>query len=121
MRRLHGAHSSKSQAGLQLAVARSIGDIELKQPTALLSSEPDVHVRLIDREDQAVVLGCDGVFDVLSNEDVVQLLSSTTDAAWMFSPDATPKQAAGRIVRQAYQKGSTDNISVIVVGIKHDS
>ena len=123
MRRLHGAHSRKAQSGLQLAVARSFGDIELKQPVALLSADPDVHIRTIGPQDQAVVIGCDGVFDVLSNEEVVQLLAAEgaplSLSQPLFNADATPKQAAGRIVRRAYEQGSTDNISVIVVGLEH--
>eukprot|EP00730_Choanoeca_flexa_P001865 TRINITY_DN10816_c0_g1_i1.p1 TRINITY_DN10816_c0_g1~~TRINITY_DN10816_c0_g1_i1.p1 ORF type:complete len:405 (+),score=92.66 TRINITY_DN10816_c0_g1_i1:66-1280(+) len=107
--RKHGPRSKQAQPGLQLAVARSFGDIELKQPTPLLTAEPDVNIRQLEPSDEAVVIACDGVFDVMTNDDVGTLVRDhLTD----------PDKAAEMIVREAYSKGSTDNISVIVLKLQ---
>ena len=65
-----------------LAVSRALGDYDYKNvsglpPTEqLVSAEPDLNV--IDRspEDEFLVLACDGVWDVMSNQEVVQYIKS---------------------------------------------
>ena len=56
-----------------------------------------------------VVLACDGVWDVLSN----------AEAAALVAADApTLRDRAGAVVKAAFDKGSTDNISVVVIRIE---
>merc|ERR1712187_886341 len=52
------------------AMSRSFGDIRLKEPTEILTANPGVNVVTLTQEDWAVVLACDGVFDVMSDSDV---------------------------------------------------
>ena len=61
----------------------------------------------IDENDKFLVVGCDGVFDVLSNDDV---------AAVAFNAPS-PVDAAFAVRNAAFGSGSTDNISVIVVDL----
>lgn len=90
---------------------RSIGDQELKRPTAIISSTPDVSLRLLQpREDKFLVLACDGVWDVLSDDEVAKLV---------MEPDTvSDTDKAGKVVAEAYKRGSTDNISVVVVSLQ---
>jgi hypothetical protein len=53
-----------------------------------------------------LVIACDGVWDVLSDDDAVAI------AAKHFGK---PKDAAEAVVRQAYSKGSRDNLTATVV------
>lgn len=51
-----------------------------------------------------VVLGSDGLWDVMSNE----------DAAKMARKSTSPEVAARKLATEAYLRGSEDNISVLV-------
>jgi protein phosphatase 1G len=108
-----------------LNLSRAIGDLEYKKNPSLLpedqiiSSTPDV--LCIDRcsEDEFIVLGCDGVWDVMSNEDCVQFIRSRLDegkplkeiceeiADECLSPDPKATQGLG-----------ADNITCIIVDVR---
>lgn len=54
-----------------LAVSRSVGDAEFKsEDMALVIAEPEIEFRVLDRErDEFVVIACDGLWDVMKNEE----------------------------------------------------
>ncbi|KAK5840697.1 hypothetical protein F383_20162 [Gossypium arboreum] len=60
-----------------LALSRAIGDHCVKEFG--LISVPDVTQRNITNNDQFVILATDGVWDVISNEEAVEIVSSTED------------------------------------------
>ncbi|KAB1213932.1 putative protein phosphatase 2C 73 [Morella rubra] len=60
-----------------LALSRALGDYSLKDFG--LISVPDVTQRNITSRDKFVILATDGVWDVLSNQEAVQIVSSTSD------------------------------------------
>ncbi|XP_074320338.1 putative protein phosphatase 2C 34 [Silene latifolia] len=60
--------------GPGLALSRALGDHSLKKYG--LISEPQVMLRHININDQFVILATDGVWDVVSNEKAVQIVSS---------------------------------------------
>ncbi|XP_052194245.1 probable protein phosphatase 2C 73 isoform X2 [Diospyros lotus] len=62
-----------------LAMSRAFGDYCVKDFG--LISVPEVTHRRITSKDQFVVLATDGVWDVISNEEAVQIVSSTADRA----------------------------------------
>ncbi|KAK7263634.1 hypothetical protein RJT34_31227 [Clitoria ternatea] len=57
-----------------LAMARAFGDFCLKEYGVI--SIPEFSHRLLTERDQFIVLASDGVWDVLSNEEVVEIVSS---------------------------------------------
>lgn len=65
-------------------------------------------------DDAFLILACDGVWDVLTDQEAA-------DVALAAGPAACERDRAGQVVRAAYHKGSTDNISVVVVSIKSKS
>jgi len=106
-----------------LAVSRSIGDSDLKmgdkvtpcwqmtdmaQGKPLVSSEPVYTVTEVTKEDAFVILACDGIWDVLSDQQAVDVIKSH-----ILSGDEGLGAAA--LVKAAADKGSGDNLSVIVV------
>ncbi|XP_052737491.1 uncharacterized protein LOC112055609 isoform X2 [Bicyclus anynana] len=94
----------------QLAVSRAIGDAQYKP---YVTARPEMVVVELDGDEDFVVVACDGLWDVLS-EDAVAL---SVYKQLMSDPDdlkAVPKN----LVRQAKRDGSEDNISVIVVFLK---
>merc|ERR1712050_259204 len=89
-----------------LAMTRSFGDLYFKKPTLLSIAEPDIQIVPLSDKDLFIVLATDGVFDVLSNQEVV-------DMALRHWSD--PEEAAKNIVRSAYKRGSEDNLTVLVI------
>ena len=66
-----------------LAVSRALGDYEYKnvegkgQCEQLVSPEPEISVESRSAEnDEFLILACDGVWDVMSNEDLVEFVRS---------------------------------------------
>ena len=66
-----------------LAVSRALGDFEYKMDFSidaaeqLVSPEPEISVIPRDDEvDEFIVIGCDGIWDVMSNEEVGDYIRS---------------------------------------------
>ncbi|CEG37025.1 phosphomevalonate kinase [Plasmopara halstedii] len=94
------------ESSTYLAVSRAFGDRSLKIPTALVSCEPEIKRVEVHPDDLFLILACDGVWDVLSAQDAVDItLPHFYDA----------KAAANAVVKAAYKKGSTDNLTVTVI------
>lgn len=74
-----------------LAMARSLGDFCLKDYG--LSSIPEVFYRKLTEEDELIILATDGVWDVLSNDEAVAIVSS-----------AFPKETAAKCLVKAAVK-----------------
>ena len=116
-----------------LSMSRSLGDRTLKKNEPLILAQPEV-IKVSVEPGDIVVLGCDGVWDVLSNESVASLITyqNKFDISELQIVHEAPKttrqekfmKEAGsdekltilsRIVRdKAYGKGSSDNISVLM-------
>jgi serine/threonine protein phosphatase PrpC len=77
-----------------------------QEPAKLVIAKPEVTVQRVESTDLFLVIACDGVWDVLSDDDAVAI------AAKHFGK---PKDAAEAVVRQAYSKGSRDNLTATVV------
>jgi protein phosphatase PTC1 len=65
------------------------------------------HVEL-QATDTHLVVACDGLWDVVSDQDVC-------DALLAPGEDATAQGLANRLLIKALKAGSTDNISVVVI------
>jgi protein phosphatase 1L len=89
-----------------LAMTRSIGDLYFKTPTPLAIPDPEMQVVPLTDKDLFLVMLTDGIVDVMSNQDVVDLVLKH----WQ-----DPEEAAKLVVRTAHQKGSDDNLTVLVI------
>ncbi|KAL7583380.1 hypothetical protein Lser_V15G42657 [Lactuca serriola] len=89
------------QAALQ--VTRSIGDDDLKPG---VTAEPEVTETILSDEDEYLVMGSDGLWDVVRNDEVVEIMKKTVKEPGMCSK---------RLAMEAAERGSNDNITVIVV------
>eukprot|EP00250_Pteridium_aquilinum_P009697 c18868_g1_i1 orf=644-2398(-) len=106
-----------------LALSRAIGDRYLKR---YVISEPEVTCIQRDSDDEVLILGSDGLWDVISNDYACDVARKALLAARKkrenrtFSPGEDPASAsvAALLVKLAYSKGSKDNISVVVVDLK---
>ncbi|XP_017698925.1 protein phosphatase 2C 50-like [Phoenix dactylifera] len=110
-----------------LAMSRSIGDRYLKP---WIIPEPEVTIVPRVREDECLILASDGLWDVMSNEEVCDaarrriLLWHKKNAGAASSAqrgegaDPAAQSAAEYLAKLALQKGSKDNITIIVVDLK---
>lgn len=89
-----------------LAISRALGDTCLKP---FVTAEPRIVEGRLGRDNDRAVLACDGVWDVLSPEEVIA-------AARLYDD---PQAAAGCISEMAKQAGSGDNITVIALDLRH--
>ncbi len=97
-----GGFVSQGRVNGMLAVSRAFGDLFLA-PT--INTEPHVVIDEIHDKDEFMIIACDGVFDVLTDQAAVDVIRACK----------TPKDAAALLKDTAYHRGSTDNISVIVL------
>ncbi|KAF4367046.1 hypothetical protein G4B88_016758 [Cannabis sativa] len=110
-----------------LAMSRSIGDRYLKP---WIIPEPEVTFLPRAKEDDCLILASDGLWDVMTNEEVCELArkriliwhkkNGGTLPLERRGEDIDPaaQAAAEYLSNRALQKGSKDNISVIVVDLK---
>ena len=69
-----------------LNLSRSIGDLKYKQSTNLkpeeqiITAEPDVLQHKLDPKDEFFIVACDGVWDVLSNQEAVDFVRTRIQA-----------------------------------------
>ncbi|XP_069811464.1 protein phosphatase 1B isoform X1 [Dendropsophus ebraccatus] len=98
-----------------LAVSRALGDydykcVDGKGPTEqLVSPEPEVYEIVRAEDDEFIILACDGIWDVMSNEelcDFVKYRLQLTDDL---------EKVCNSVVDTCLHKGSRDNMSIVLV------
>ncbi|KAG2393722.1 hypothetical protein C9374_007253 [Naegleria lovaniensis] len=89
-----------------LSVTRSFGDHAMKE---WVISEPyHSFVDLTENEYDYLILACDGVWDVISDQDCVNLIHENANTM-------NCQQLAEFILKRSLSLGSTDNISIIII------
>ncbi|XP_041468468.1 protein phosphatase 1B-like isoform X2 [Lytechinus variegatus] len=98
-----------------LAVSRALGDYDYKNnpkipPTEqLVSAEPEVTVIERTDEEEFIVLACDGIWDVMSNEELCQFIRSRLAITDHLA------EICNQVIETCLQKGSRDNMSIVIV------
>lgn len=84
-------------------------------------AEPEVRVYKRNKLDEFIVIGTDGLWDVVSNDLTCEVVRKSLDGQTrrMFPERDGAVDAAAILAELAIAKGSKDNISVIVVDL-HD-
>jgi len=88
-----------------LTVSRSIGDRLFKQKCPVINIPETETIGLNGRE-LCIILASDGLWDVLNSDHVVDYVDRYY---------STPEKLTRRLIELAYQKGSTDNVTVIAI------
>jgi hypothetical protein len=109
----------------KLSVSRSIGDIEAKLEILggkpeVLSAIPQIHNFKINPETDFIVLGCDGIFEKLTNTEVIHSIWSMSDLN-MLGSDINEQCArcADIIIRNCLDVQSNDNLTCIIIGFEN--
>ncbi|KAI9479064.1 phosphatase 2C [Coemansia sp. RSA 989] len=90
-----------------LAVTRSLGDHSLKQ---FVIGNPYTTETRLDDNDDVLILACDGLWDVCSDQDAVDLVRDEPD----------PARASEKLLQHALDNDSMDNITTMVFRIPRD-
>lgn len=102
-----------------LAVSRAFGDLQLKTADesvggfgAYVTADPEIIEEVVTPQDEFIVLASDGLWDVFTDQDAI-------DFAKKYLPDK-PQAAAEALCREAFQRQSQDNVTVVVVVFHHN-
>ncbi|ESL07414.1 protein phosphatase 2C [Trypanosoma rangeli SC58] len=103
---------------LSLGITRAIGDAGFKldeytdgKPSGIIADAETQTTKLTDR-DEFLVIGCDGLWDVMSYDRVVQFCSQ------LAAEGVPPQDITDRLCQEALQQGSTDNVTCVYINIK---
>eukprot|EP01113_Clastostelium_recurvatum_P049724 TRINITY_DN925_c0_g1_i2.p1 TRINITY_DN925_c0_g1~~TRINITY_DN925_c0_g1_i2.p1 ORF type:complete len:299 (-),score=56.42 TRINITY_DN925_c0_g1_i2:66-962(-) len=97
-----------------LAVSRALGDAEFKMPLNRavgnwVSAEPDVNAFDVTPHHTFLIIACDGLWDKMTYQEAVDFVAARK------AEGKSPQETAELIVQESFNKGSTDNITTIIV------
>ena len=87
-----------------------MGDGDFKIPTSeanFVSSEPYVNVIQLEKEYKFILLACDGLFDKVTHQEAIAFLYKQ-----LQNGDA--KAACNALADLALERGSTDNVTIVL-------
>lgn len=100
-----------------LAVSRALGDYSYKQRSDLpaeqqqVSAEPDIEIHERTSKDQFLLLCCDGIWDVMSNDEVGSFMNDSFLKGWK---GMQLHETLEQLLDTCLEKGSRDNMSGVV-------
>ena len=118
----HKIKLSKS-SDTKLAVSRAFGDFDFKTNTDLPSDEqavtcsPEFTVHLRSSKDQFLVLACDGVWDVMNNDEVGKFVFDQ----YASNNNALLADIGDELLKECLARGSRDNMTALIVKIPYDT
>ncbi|XP_019417448.1 PREDICTED: probable protein phosphatase 2C 27 [Lupinus angustifolius] len=104
----------------QLGVSRAIGDWHLdgmketSERGGPLSAEPELKLTTLTKEDEFLIIGSDGIWDVFSSQNAVDF------ARRRLQEHNNEKLCCKEIVHEAKKRGSTDNLTLVMVCFNSD-
>jgi len=109
-----------------LAISRAFGDFQLKMPrlqSDVVSYIPDITSTELTDQDSFVIVACDGLWDVIEDQDAVDIVVEATRVLSTMLPSGpntyhySAKILARVLVEEALARGSSDNISALLVSL----
>jgi len=112
----------------RLSVSRTFGDIEAKDEKFggnknVVVALPDITEIELNEDFNLIVLGCDGIFDVLSNEEILECIKivlkekNINEITEEINISELCGEFAGMIIKSALAKDSFDNVSCVVIAL----
>ncbi|KAJ6331951.1 hypothetical protein OIU76_010349 [Salix suchowensis] len=99
----------------QLGVTRALGDWHLEgmkktgDKSGPLSAEPELKLVTLTKEDEFLIIGSDGIWDVYSNQNAVDFVRKR------LQEHNDVKQCCREMVGEAIRRQATDNLTVVIV------
>lgn len=110
-----------------LAISRAFGDHQLKAPSLpndVVSNVPDITSTELTDQDMFVIVACDGIWDVIEDQESVNLvLEGIRELMAIMPPSgdalahrrAMAEVLARMLVEEALARGTSDNVSCLMV------
>jgi len=107
-----------------LNLSRSIGDLKYKQvpgippPHQMITAEPDIMQIVLNPDDEFLLLGCDGIWDCLTNEQAVDFVMNRIDSR---SPTEIGTEMLDLIISddpRVTQGIGGDNMTIMIIDLK---
>lgn len=95
-----------------LSVTRALGDWDMKFPRGSASpliAEPEFRQVVLTEDDEFLIMGCDGIWDVMTSQQAVSLVRRG------LRRHDDPEQCARDLVMEALRLNTFDNLTVIVI------
>jgi len=92
----------------QLGVSRAFGNYEFKE-SQVLSSEPEINHITLTVDSEYLVIASDGIYEQFSNEEIISFIKNG------LVGNANLETVIKELVEEAVDRGSDDNITIIVV------
>jgi protein phosphatase 2C family protein 2/3 len=109
----------------RLSVSRTFGDFEAKlqkyggNPNVVIV-EPEIFEVPVDSSSDFILLGCDGLFDRFTTEDLVSRIWETSATkAWKGNYHEVAAEMVEGIFADTFQRKAWDNITVILICFKN--
>ena len=112
----------------RLSVSRTFGDAEAKllksggNPNVVIST-PEIKSFRITKDHDFIVIGCDGIFDKLSNKDTIQCVwNSVRDNKSMGFANNVHKQSGmgvEYILKNSLLRRTLDNVTVVMIAFSN--
>eukprot|EP00828_Plagiopyla_frontata_P025855 TRINITY_DN3328_c0_g1_i2.p1 TRINITY_DN3328_c0_g1~~TRINITY_DN3328_c0_g1_i2.p1 ORF type:complete len:321 (-),score=56.27 TRINITY_DN3328_c0_g1_i2:82-1044(-) len=108
-----------------LNLSRAVGDLEYKKNKSinydeqLIISVPEITTRTISPDDDFILMGCDGVYELLTNEQLAQKIKELMDKK--YKKEEIIEALLDEIIAPNTSNGSgCDNMSAIIVKLNSD-
>ena len=97
-----------------LSVSRAFGDMDA---APYVTHKPQIFKYNLKKSDKFLILACDGLWDVITNQDATNfVLNKLKDTNKLSTMSGHSKQNIAQALGEfAIEKGSTDNVSIIIV------
>uniref|UniRef100_A0A0E0PH61 protein-serine/threonine phosphatase n=1 Tax=Oryza rufipogon TaxID=4529 RepID=A0A0E0PH61_ORYRU len=95
-----------------LSVTRALGDWDMKMPDSSISpliAEPEFRQTMLTEDDEFLIMGCDGIWDVMTSQHAVSIVRRG------LRQHDDPERCARELVMEAKRLETADNLTVIVV------
>eukprot|EP00931_Biecheleriopsis_adriatica_P010297 TRINITY_DN111385_c0_g1_i1.p1 TRINITY_DN111385_c0_g1~~TRINITY_DN111385_c0_g1_i1.p1 ORF type:complete len:296 (+),score=68.68 TRINITY_DN111385_c0_g1_i1:42-890(+) len=107
-----------------LAISRAFGDHQLKAPNFskdIVSNVPDITSTELTQQDMFVIVACDGLWDVMEDQDSVNLVLEGLREFMMVVPEGMHDRKfmgqilARMLIEEALARGTSDNVTCLMV------
>ncbi|KAL5231496.1 hypothetical protein ABZP36_030272 [Zizania latifolia] len=95
-----------------LSVTRALGDWDMKLPdgsTSPLIAEPEFRQTMLTDDDEFLIMGCDGIWDVMTSQHAVSIVRRG------LRQHDDPERCARELVMEAKRLETADNLTVIII------
>ena len=121
-----GGYVSEGRVNDNLNLSRAIGDLEYKKNPALkpeqqiISAFPDLVSRPIDKGQDFILMGCDGIWETLSGKDICAFISQRLESNPAVKLSSIVEEVLDKLVAKETMEGvGCDNMSAILIKLNH--